>query len=122
LALRNAIPVRFVRTLNGEAPPPGRNRSRRQAWTNHPQLDLDVGVEQLPLVNLLMDWAVRDDEPIIFVSLPRGPWKYGTPMRVAWREPLPRGKGGIAGLSFRGDDGGDPLTLTVDPSEEAASS
>lgn len=124
LSLDNAHSVRFVRSLGGQTPPPGQNRRRKAAWTNHPSLPLDVGPERLPLVNLLMDWQVVNDEPVIHVSLPRGPWAYGAPMKVNWREPLPRpAVGGISSLSFKGDDGGDPLNVVViEPSEQTGAS
>jgi hypothetical protein len=120
----NIHPVRVVRSLAGDVPQPGRNRARQLAWCNPDNtLDLTVGQENpLPLVNLLIDWHLRDDEPIVHVSLPIGPWRYGKPTRVHWREPLQRGgAASIGDLVFEGgDDDSGLLTVTIDPTEAEA--
>ena len=121
-SLAGLHPVRLVRSLSQDAPPPGRNRSRRDAWTNAPQLDLTLGEPEIPLVSLLLDWHLDGNgEPVIHVSIPRGPWAYGSPVRLHWREVLQRpSAASVLSLRFAGDDGGDPLLLLVDQSEATA--
>lgn len=121
LLLNLMHPVRLVRSINRDVPHPGRNRARQLAWSNE-VLGLSHGNEQLPLMHLLIDWHLQDGQPMVHVSYPRGPWQYGAPTKVFWREPLLRGGSSVLDLSFVGDDGGDPLltSVTIDASESGS--
>ncbi len=57
----------------------------------------------LPSLSLLMDWRVKDDEPYVYVSLPKRPWRYGASPQVYWRVPI------------TGDAGKDLENLQFDP-------
>lgn len=129
LVLGQVHVVRVVKSLSRTIPHPGRNRTRRAAWVGVPQsqqlqfaLPMAGGEGPLPPLSLIADWHLDEDrEPRIFLSLPKGPWKYRQNPRVHWRVPL--AAGGSPAISdlpdFNGGDPGDP-TIWVDPSEWAA--
>jgi hypothetical protein len=114
--------IRVLRSLNRQAPHPGGNRARERAWVGVPyQLPLALGsLEDVPL-SLIADWHMDEDrEPLVYLSLPIGPWKHRENPRYHWRFLLPQGVSvGIEELpSFAGGDDGDPTReIHVDPSE-----
>jgi hypothetical protein len=119
--------VRVVKSLGGEIPPPGRNKARRTAWVGiAQQLTFNLpttGCDSIPALSLIADWHLDEDrEPVIHLSLPRGPWRYGQDPRCEWRVHLSPGSSlGIDDLAFSGGDEGDPLIeIAVDPPEWGA--
>jgi hypothetical protein len=112
VVLNNVHRIRVLRSLNGNTPPPGRNRARREAWAqpstqgefyltadNHLLTENDG--QSLPAFNLILDWHLdKTGEPAISVSLPRGPWQFKKEVRVHWRVRLPGSEEEFAGTSF----------------------
>lgn len=102
--------VRVLRSLHGDVPHPGRNRARRESWSQpSTQRELfvtadnrlvDEDDESLRALNMLIDWHLdRHGEPVINVSLPMGPWEFEHLVRVYWRVPLP-GADDFANIAF----------------------
>jgi hypothetical protein len=112
--------VRVLRSLGGTVPHPGRNHARREAWIQDAIPPNDGG---LPPLSLLADWQVHNDEPVVYFSLPKRPWKYGESPELYWRVPVTGDTDqDIENLRF--DPGllpGDVMvTIKVDPAEEGA--
>jgi hypothetical protein len=111
--------LRVLRSLAGTVPHPGGNRARRAAWI---QETLPLAAGGLPALSLLADWQVSDDAPVIFLSLPKRPWSYGSPPELHWRVPITGDTDrDLATLKF--DPGllpGVGVTIKVDPAEERA--
>lgn len=129
IVLNGVHRIRVLRSLGGLVPHPGSNGARRAAWSQPPaqgrlfhsaenELLVDPPEDKLPAMNLLIDWHLKDGEPVISVSLPRAPWEYEQAIRVHWRRPLPSDED-FAGLSFSpppvNDDFGS--LVEIDPGE-----
>jgi hypothetical protein len=112
--------LRILRSLGDTAPHPGRNRARREAWIQDTLPPQDGSLRPL---SLLADWRVHDDEPLIYVSLPKRPWAYGSDPELYWRVPV-TGDASQDLANLRFDPGllpGDVIvTVKVDPAESEA--
>jgi hypothetical protein len=109
--------VRVLRALGETAPHPGQNRARRRDWF---QPTIRPNDDSVPPLSLLVDWQVRNDEPIINLSLPKRPWQYGDPPELYWRVPVTGDTDeDLAKLTFEpGLLPGDVMvTIKVDPAE-----
>lgn len=109
--------IRVLRSLAGTVPHPGQNRARRKAWVQDTIPPRDGGLRPL---SLLIDWQVHNDEPLVYLSLPKRPWRYGADPEVHWRIPVTGDTDkDLNNLSF--DPGllpGDvTVTIKVDPAE-----
>jgi hypothetical protein len=119
LRLRDLHDVRVLRSLGSTVPHPGRNRERRRAYQqSQPTLRQNDG--SILALSLLMDWEVKDDDPVVHVSLPKRPWEYNCKPDLYWRVPVTGdAEGDLSKLSF--DPGllpGDvEVTIKIDPSE-----
>jgi len=120
LRLQDIHTVRVLRSLSETVPHPGRNRARCDAWM---QGTMPPNDGTLPALSLLIDWRVRDDEPdepLIYLSLPKRPWRYGAKPELHWRVPITGDADqDLANLRFEpGMFPGDVMvTIKVDPSE-----
>jgi hypothetical protein len=117
LRLADIHDIRVLRSLGGTVPHPGRNRVRRRAWVQDTLPPNDGALRPL---SLLADWQVHDDEPLVYLSLPKCPWTYGSDPDVHWRVPVTGDiDKDLANLRF--DPGllpGDvTVTIKVDPTE-----
>lgn len=121
LRLADIHTVRVLRSVHDTVPHPGPNRARRLVWMQGSTLPPNDG--SLPPLSLLMDWCVEDDEPCIYASLPRQPWKYrGTP-QVYWRVPVTGDAGkDLANLEFNPGllPGDQMVSFKIDPAERSA--
>lgn len=109
--------LRVLRSLGDTVPHPGGNRARRDAWIQDTLPPRDGSLRPL---SLLADWRVHDDEPLIYLSLPKRPWTYGSDPELYWRVPVTGDASqDLANLTF--DPGllpGDVMvTVKVDPAE-----
>jgi hypothetical protein len=113
--------VRVLRSLEGDTPPPGKNRKRREAYIQG-QLALAEPQGDLPALSLIADWQDYEGEPIIHLGLPAEPWEFGRSARMHWRIPLTAGGSDLASLAFEPepDEGLPPVTLRIHPSEDVA--
>lgn len=121
--------LRVVRSLGNTVPHPGRNNARKAAWTGiNEQMSFDlqeVEGSSIPLLSLIADWSLDEDrEPVIHLSLPIGPWRFGQNPRCHWRIPLLSEKSvALEDMYFPGSDDGDPLiAIDIDPAEWSAGS
>jgi hypothetical protein len=117
LGIKNVHTVRVLRSLDGTVPHPGRNRARRDDWVQGTLRPNDGG---LPPLSLLMDWRVHDDEPLVYVSLPKRAWSYGSDPDLYWRVPVTGDADqDLANLRFDPGllDGDVMVTIKVDPAE-----
>jgi hypothetical protein len=110
--------IRVLRSLADSVPHPGRNRARREAWIQDTLAPNDGG---LPPLSLLADWQVHNDEPVVYLSLPKRPWKYGENPDLYWRVPVTGDTDeDLANLTFNPGllPGDVVVTIKVDPAEE----
>jgi hypothetical protein len=129
LTLNGLHNLRVVRSLGNTVPHPGRNNARRAAWQGiNEQLSFnlkDDGGNPIPYLSLIADWSLDEDrEPVIYLSLPIGPWHFGQNPRCHWRVPLrSEGSTALEDMSFPGSDDGDPMVaIDIDPAEWGVSS
>jgi len=119
LSIKGIHGIRVLRSLGGMVPHPGRNRVRRKDWV---QGVLRPNDGTLPPLSLLMDWEVHEDEPRVYLSLPKNPWNYGSDPDLYWRVPV-TGDADEDLARLRFDPGllpGDVMvTIKVDPAEPA---
>lgn len=112
--------LRVLRSLGDTVPHPGPNRARRYAWIQDTLPPRDGSLRPL---SLLADWRVRDDDPLIYLSLPKQPWKYGCDPELYWRVPV-TGDASQDLANLRFDPGllpGDVMvTVKLDPAESDA--
>jgi hypothetical protein len=112
--------LRVLRSLGDTVPHPGSNRARRDAWIQDTLPPRDGSLRPL---SLLADWCVHDDEPRIYLSLPKRPWTYGSDPELYWRVPV-TGDASQDLANLRFDPGllpGDVMvTVKVDPAESEA--
>jgi hypothetical protein len=113
LCIKDIHTVRILRSLGGTVPHPGRNRARRDDWIQGTLKPSDGG---LPPLSLLMDWQVHDDEPLVYLSLPKRPWSYGSDPELHWRVPV-TGDADEDLNNLRFDPGLLPGDVMVDPAE-----
>jgi hypothetical protein len=131
--------VRVLKSLNGTAPNPGRNRQRRNAWvgvqppeqgrlllTRDCTLTTDDS-DAFPALNVIVDWHLDEHaEPVVHVGIPAGPWDYAgdlatyaASVRMHWRVPLPGSEAEYENLRFSSEQAGDDFTeiLHIDDDE-----
>lgn len=114
--------VRVLRSSGGTTPAPGHSRQRRDAWSQHYQMQLALDDNgDLPPLNLILDWSTEhDDLLVLHLGMPRGVWKYGNDPVLSWRVELP-GDDNLDSLFFPGtEDGPVDVTLRVDDTEREA--
>ncbi len=119
LSIADIHTIRVLRSFGGTVPHPGSNRKRRRDWVQD-RLLLADGLRPL---SLLADWQAHEDEPLIYVSLPKRPWSYGSDPELHWRVPVTGDTDqDLANLRF--DPGllpGDVMvTVKIDPAERDA--
>lgn len=120
LRLNDIHKIRVLRSLNETVPHPGRNPARRMTWM---QGTMPPNDGTLPALSLLIDWRVIDDEPLVYVSLPKHPWRYKAKPVLYWRVPVTGDTDqDLSNLQF--DPGllpGDQMvSIRVDPAERNA--
>jgi hypothetical protein len=112
--------VRVLRSLFDTVPHPGRNHARIMTWM---QGTMPPNDGSLPALSLLADWRVIDDEPVIYVSLPKHGWSYRAKPVLYWRVPV-TGDADLDLANLQFDPGllpGDRLvSIKVDPAERVA--
>lgn len=113
--------LRVLRSLGDTVPHPGRNRTRRQVWMQSAMLPPSDG--SLAPMSMLADWRVKDDEPHIYASLPKRPWRYKAQPEVYWRVPV-TGDADLDLANLQFDPGLLPgeqmVSFKVDPAERDA--
>jgi hypothetical protein len=84
--------MRAFKTQEGGPPAPGRNRARRQFWTQPRQLAFPIWGDVLEIqegANLILDWTATDErEVLLALSRPAGIWDYKADPILEWRRPI----------------------------------
>lgn len=111
--------ARLLRSLNGTTPHPGESQARRAAWSNPEQLVLALDdTRNLAPMSLLLDWHFVDDEPVVHISLPKRPWKFGRSPQLHWRARLLDTGSNLDALEFKGDHEAQiDVSIDIDPNE-----